>query len=283
MATQTESRRDRLSALARRRRPKAKAVLQAAGKRLGDSRGEARREQDRRDLERLVPGTEVTTPHGRHWLHRRIVRDAPTAEAEAALVPGALPSPEAEAVACLEGRGLEGALFLDLETCGFSGMPLFLTGALRVTRGKVELVQLLARDYSEEASVVEASLALLRSRPLLVTFNGKSYDLPFLRDRAVRHRLPPAEPRGHLDLLHAARRRWKHRLPDCRLQTLEARFAGRHRAADVPGSEVPDRYAAFVRGGPAAELVPILRHNLLDLLTLLSILAALPGAWPRRG
>jgi uncharacterized protein YprB with RNaseH-like and TPR domain len=224
-------------------------------------------------LEELVPGEEIVTGRGRHWRHQRLIKDPPDVETAARILrPGSLPEVEAREVACLDSAGLDGALFLDLETCGFSGTPLFLTGALRVRGSQVELIQLVARDYAEEASVVAASLELLHEHPLLVTFNGKSYDLPFLRERAVRHGLEPVEPAGHLDLLHAARRRWRDVLPDCRLQTLEARFTGRHRAADVPGSEVPERYHSFVRGGPASELVPVLRHNLLDLLTLLTLL-----------
>jgi uncharacterized protein YprB with RNaseH-like and TPR domain len=171
--------------------------------------------------------------------------------------------------------GIEMALFLDLETCGFAGTPLFLGGALWVEGERAVLVQLLARSYTEEASVIEGLLELLTPRPLLVTFNGKSYDLPFLRDRAIRFGLPPPSPPGHLDLLHAARRRWRDILPDCRLTTLEARLTGRRRGGDVAGSEIPDRYHSFVRDGGMQKLVPILRHNQLDLLTLLALLGSL--------
>lgn len=230
-------------------------------------------------IESLVPGREVTTARGRHWRHERpLMETAGLAEAEHALSHEELPEPERSEVACLQGRGLEGALFLDLETCGFSGNPLFLTGALRIEQGRPIFIQLLARHYAEEASVVEASIELLRDHPLLITFNGKSYDIPFLRERAIRHGVDWCPPAGHLDLLHAARRRWKDLLPDCRLPTLEERLTGRRRAGDVPGSEAPERYHAFVRGGPASELVPVLRHNLLDLVTLVTLLGALPRA-----
>ena len=172
-------------------------------------------------------------------------------------------------------------MFLDLETCGFSGNPLFLVGAVLAGGGRARAVQLLARNYAEEASVIEAALGLFRGRPLLVTFNGKAYDLPFLRDRACRHGMRVVEPAGHLDLLHAARRRWRGGLPDCRLATLERRLLGVVRADDLPGREVPERYHAFVRG--AGSPAPILRHNLTDLATLISILALLhrPPAAPR--
>ncbi len=272
MGPSDEARRRRLSEIARRRGAAPAGPKPAVRKRAG------RRPAS---LEELVPGAEARTGHGRHWRHVRVVKDTPDLEAAArVLEAGRLPEVEAREIACLAGRGLEGALFLDLETCGFSGTPLFLTGALRIREGRVEVIQLVARHYAEEASVVAASLDLLREHPLLVTFNGKSYDLPFLRERAVRHGMDPVEPAGHLDLLHAARRRWRDVLPDCRLQTLETRFTGLRRAGDVPGSEVPERYHAFVRGGPASDLVPVLRHNLLDLITLVTLMGALDGDPP---
>ncbi len=267
-----EPRRRRLSEIARNRGPR---IAAAAGT---DAR-ERKTKRGRATLEDLVPGEETATSRGRHWRHRSPVSDPFDLERLARAVTRL---PELEGAG--PGRGRLGRmLFLDLETCGFSGNPLFLAGLLRVGGGKIEVTQHFARDYTEESSVVEAALEALEDRPLLVTFNGKSYDLPFLRDRAVRYGLPPVEPAGHLDLLHAARRRWKDILPDCRLQTLEARLTGRRRVADVPGSQVPERYHAFVRGGPAMEMVPVLRHNLLDLVTLVAILGALTDGLPERG
>lgn len=223
-----------------------------------------------------VPGTEVRTPRGKHWRHERRIGDAAhIAAARESLRPGALAEAESGELLRAGDPGIEGALFLDLETCGFAGTPLFLAGALWVDGDQAELVQLLARSYAEEASVVEGLLELLTDHPLLVTFNGKSYDLPFLRDRAVRFGLPLPAPAGHLDLLHAARRRWKKTLPDCRLTTLEKRLTGHHRVGDVAGSEVPDRYHAFVRRGAFRDLAPVLRHNRRDLLTLLALLGSL--------
>jgi hypothetical protein len=222
-----EDLRRKLSEIARGRRP---AEAPAPARRA------SRRSLAALPIESLVPGSEMTTSRGRHWRHERALTEAPgLAEAALALAPGALPDPERGEVSCLGDRGLEGALFLDLETCGFSGNPLFLTGALRIENGRLIFIQLLARHYAEEASVVEASLELLRGYPLLVTFNGKSYDMPFLHARAIRHGLDWVPPAGHLDLLHAARRRWKDVLPDCRLPTLEERLTGRRRAGDVPG------------------------------------------------
>jgi uncharacterized protein YprB with RNaseH-like and TPR domain len=87
----------------------------------------------------------------------------------------------------------------------------------------------------------------------------------------VRLALPP----HHLDLLHAARRRWREDLPDCRLQTLERHVCGRWRTGDVPGDEVPGLYHDYVREGDPWRLIPVFHHNLLDVITMAEILRAL--------
>ncbi|MBD3337269.1 MAG: hypothetical protein GF355_17290 [Candidatus Eisenbacteria bacterium] len=159
--------------------------------------------------------------------------------------------------------------FIDLETLGFIGRPLFLIGILHPTsRRTAQLVQYLARDYAEEEAILHA-FAARHGRPRRwVTFNGKAFDGPFLTERCRFHRLEPPRPREHLDLLHAARRVWRGVLPDCRLTTLESRVCGVWRGEDVDGGRVPEAYHEFVRTGEPGELVQILKHNRHDLLTL---------------
>jgi uncharacterized protein YprB with RNaseH-like and TPR domain len=106
-----------------------------------------------------------------------------------------------------------------------------------------------------------------------VTFNGKSFDWPYIEGRARGHRLGVSAPRAHFDMLHHARRTWKHSLPNCKLQTLELYLCGRTRIDDVPGSQIPRAYHEFVathaEDGTGAHLMaPILHHNALDILTL---------------
>ena len=80
----------------------------------------------------------------------------------------------------------------------------------------------------------------------VATYNGKSFDLPLLETRYVLHRL--ASPFGglpHVDLLHPARRLWRDpEAEDCRLTTLEQTLCGYAREGDVPGFEIPSRFAA---------------------------------------
>jgi len=168
-------------------------------------------------------------------------------------------------------------LFFDLETLGFLGHPLFLIGLLRHVprRRRWEVVQLLARDYTEEEAVLEAFAREGRGKLRWVSFNGKSFDLPFLRSRASFYGVRLPEPRLHQDLLPLARRVYRGVLPNCRLQTLEMHLFGRYRLRDLGGAEIPAAYHDFVRTGETEDMARILLHNRDDLISLVRLLAHL--------
>jgi len=170
----------------------------------------------------------------------------------------------------------EDVVLLDLETTGLASTPLFLIGTL-VWEGEALLVrQYFARDYAEEGAAISLFLAATADKKLMVSFNGKSFDLPYIRTRAAANGIPFALPVAHLDMVHACRRAWSRALPDCRLQTLESHICGRVRRSDIQGSEIPDAYHAFVRTGNAAQIAQILEHNMMDLATLAELLVRLP-------
>ncbi len=212
----------------------------------------------------------------------------------------------ASAELCVLADGGPGdPLFMDIETCGLSGAMIFLVGLMRYNGGRLVFQQHLARDYAEERAILSAFAEALPTAGVLVTFNGKSFDVPMIRERSIIHRvdLPVAVGRGsrrrgarrhsacprerghgtqvtnieppHLDLLHEARRRWKGQLPNCRLQTLENHLCRRSRTDDIPGGDIPEAYHRFVRTGDARRLADILRHNLLDMLTMVQLVSIL--------
>lgn len=229
----------------------------------------------------LTTGIETRTSRGVYWrIEETVVAPPWMADARDALALSGLGPSEQGVLDALERPALENTLFWDLETCGFSGNPLFLSGWLEVAGQSATFVQCLARTYAEEAAVIQATLHTLNAHCLLVSFNGKSYDLPFFRDRAARHGLQPPRVEGHIDLLHAARRRWSGSLPDCRLKTLEQHLGAGPRIGDPPGREVPERYHRYVKTGAVSQILPVLRHNLLDLATLPTVLGALARSEP---
>jgi uncharacterized protein YprB with RNaseH-like and TPR domain len=176
-----------------------------------------------------------------------------------------------------EPPGEDGLLYFDIESTGLACAPLFLIGIMVRDGPTFRLTQFLARDYAEEAAAVALFLEAARGREGLVSFNGKSYDLPYIRTRAVATGVPfDLPPLPHTDLLHAARRAWAERLPNCRLVTLERHILGTPRPPDIPSAEIPDAYHAFVRSGDARQMALILEHNRVDLLSMAALLRRLP-------
>lgn len=232
----------------------------------------------------LPTGSEVETPLGRHFLIRRPLSALARSAADGWRVASAREAareeglhPEAAAFARHFPRRV---LLLDLETCGLAGAPIFLAGVVWESEAGPVVEQLLARNYAEEAAILSTLWDRAARADVLVTFNGKSFDWPLVRDRTTVHRLRPrraGEPAVHFDLLHHARRRWKSRLPNCRLQTLEWHVCGRLRRGDIPGAEIPAAYDRYVRGGDARAMRSILHHNALDLVTLAELALRLSG------
>lgn len=165
-------------------------------------------------------------------------------------------------------------LFLDTETTGLAGGTgtyAFLIGIAWWDAGGLQVEQFFMRDFAEEHSLLHELAARGASRPVLLTFNGKTFDWPLLENRFTLTR-SIAAPRlaAHLDLLHPARALWKLRLGSVRLVELErhvldAARIGWHREDDVASSLIPEYYFDYLRGGPAEPLAGIVRHNQMDL------------------
>jgi len=165
-------------------------------------------------------------------------------------------------------------LFLDTETTGLSGGTgtyAFLIGLAWWDAGGLQVEQFLMRDFTEEYSLLQQLAERLKERPVLVTFNGKSFDWPLLENRfAMTRSIAAPKLAAHLDLLHPARALWKPRLGSVRLAELERRVLnaqrlGWHREDDIESSLIPRHYFDYLRGGPAQPLVGIVRHNQMDL------------------
>jgi uncharacterized protein YprB with RNaseH-like and TPR domain len=166
-------------------------------------------------------------------------------------------------------------VFLDLETGGLGSACVFLAGTMRWNGEDYVLRQYFARHYGEEGGLLDQVSRSLTDAEALVTFNGKSFDVPMLRDRALRHRVDLRLPELHVDLLHHSRAAWRGKVPNCRLTTLEAYVCRRRRVGDVNGDEVPGLYHSYVRDGRAHRLIPIFHHNLLDVITMDELLRRL--------
>lgn len=175
-------------------------------------------------------------------------------------------------------------LFLDTETTGLSGGTgtyAFLVGIAWWDSGGLQVEQFLLRDYSEEHSLLHELAGRIAERPVLVTYNGKTFDWPLLESRFTMTRAIGV-PRlaAHLDLLHPARTVWKMRLGSVRLidieqQILDPARLGWHRENDIVSSQIPQYYFDYLRGGTAHPLRGVVRHNEMDLRGLAALFGKL--------
>ncbi len=135
--------------------------------------------------------------------------------------------------------------------------------------------QFLARDYSEEKALLEQTLEHLKTARLITSYNGKSFDLPYLKGRMRYHQLGEDAPLLHIDLLRTTRRNYRQSLPNCRLLTIERYLFGSERIDDLPGSLVADHYHRYIETGDEKLIRAILKHNAEDLLSMAKLLGFL--------
>ena len=229
-------------------------------------------------IEDLIPGEPVETPAG--WFYRVCKPAGEIWERGAAThqeyinaiasSPAKLPAGFSSLQALASSPA--GIIYLDLETTGLRNTPLFLVGLMYSEGEDLIVDQLFARDYTEERAVLSFVYSMLDSREVLVTFNGNTFDIPFLASRMTFHGLPMSMPRSHIDLLPISRSLMKGRTPNHRLQTLERFVLGRKRTGDIPGSEIPGAYHEFVRTKDARQMAAVIHHNRLDLLSMLELI-----------
>ncbi len=168
-------------------------------------------------------------------------------------------------------------VFIDTETTGLSGGTgtyAFLIGIGYFEDENFVVEQFLMRNASEEPDMLAMLSERLVQFRTLVSFNGKSFDLPLMESRLILCRLTPEVlMRPHLDLLYPARRIWKRSLESCRLGNLEQELLGIERVDDVPGELIPGIYFDFLRRGDPTRMERVFYHNQLDILSMVTLTA----------
>ncbi|RFA29330.1 hypothetical protein CAI21_09665 [Alkalilimnicola ehrlichii] len=175
----------------------------------------------------------------------------------------------------------ERALFVDTETTGLAGgtgTVAFMVGIAELLPEAVRLRQWMLTAFAGEASMLDAVADTLAKAEAIVSYNGKSFDMPLLRDRRRMQRESDLHDLAHLDLLHPVRRLFGARWPDCRLSTVERELLGVQREDDLPGAEAPWAWKDYLAGRPQHALPRVLKHNELDILSLVVLPSALSRA-----
>ena len=175
-------------------------------------------------------------------------------------------------------------IFIDLETTGLSGgagTVAFLVGCGYFDLGAFQVRQFVLTSFASERALLHAVADFFGGADLIVTYNGKTFDVPVMETRWLFHRLQmPLASVPHFDMLHSARRLWRARAragdpgdSGCRLTTLERTLFNVSRVGDVGGFEIPGRFFQFLRSGDPRPLEPVLEHNRLDLVSLAAVMA----------
>jgi len=171
-------------------------------------------------------------------------------------------------------------LFFDLETTGLGASEQvypFLIGAARQLGDKCELTTWFADTPAGEEEMLAAFLHHAKGK-VLVSFNGKSFDLPLVLRRAEKYGLANSLHESvHIDLFHTIRRIFPEK--PARLVDAEARLLQFTRAGDISGAAVAQAYFEYLHFGKSDLRDAILQHNVSDVLSLVSLLARVSAAF----
>jgi uncharacterized protein YprB with RNaseH-like and TPR domain len=171
----------------------------------------------------------------------------------------------------------EKLVFLDTETSGLAGGTgtfAFLVGVGRFNSEGFRLTQFFMRDPLEEPALLMALEDYLAACQTIVSFNGKTFDLPLLVTRyTLQGWKSPFDGLAHVDLLHLSRRLWRDRLPSRTLANLEVQVLhARRKDEEIPGWMIPQMYFDYLRDGDARPMLRVFYHNAMDVVSLAALL-----------
>ncbi|TMV50274.1 hypothetical protein FE783_12025 [Paenibacillus mesophilus] len=166
----------------------------------------------------------------------------------------------------------ERLLFLDTETTGLgvgAGNVAFMVGIGFYDPDAFVVEQLFIRNPAEEAAMLHHLRERLTDRDMLVSYNGKCFDWPVLKNRYILNRQKDgATDPVHFDFLYPSRSLWRNTLPSCRLSSVERERLGLSRIDDVPGSLAPALYFQYLAENDPTLVAGVFEHNEKDVLTL---------------
>jgi uncharacterized protein len=167
-------------------------------------------------------------------------------------------------------------IFLDTETSGLAGGTgtfVFLLGVGYFENQNFHIKQYFMTSPAYETAFIREIDRLFPEHDLIVSFNGKTFDIPMLKTRYILNGVtPPFNQLGHIDMLHIARRLWRNRLPSRALGDLEKEIMQFKRSQEeVPGWLVPQIYFDYLHDGDARPLAGVFYHNAIDVVSLAAL------------
>jgi len=167
---------------------------------------------------------------------------------------------------------------IDIETLGLSERPIVLMGIAKPCRKKILTHQFLLRDIADELGAIWAFVSELGVGSSLVSYNGRSFDIPYVKQRLAYYGMDAPLNNPHFDLLHFTRRALRSKLCNCRLETVE-KYLAIERGINIPSALVPQFYQTYLKTHNVGPLVAIVEHNKQDLITLATLFSRLYKEW----
>ena len=171
--------------------------------------------------------------------------------------------------------------FFDIETTGLSPdrCKLILAGIAYYDGSRLIAKQIFAEDPSEEPHVIAAVIEELKNFDMIVTYNGRKFDMPFLLKRAQKNKIHiSGQLPYNLDLYHVVRgfSPLKSMLPDLKQKTVE-NFTGlwESRTDEISGAESVELYYYYAGTKDPKIRDVILLHNRDDIIQLSKLLKVL--------
>jgi uncharacterized protein YprB with RNaseH-like and TPR domain len=174
---------------------------------------------------------------------------------------------------------LKDFIFIDIETLGLHGHPLFLIGIAYFDKQTIVIEQILARDMDEEAAVLAYLNEKLKKKKVIGSYNGKSFDIPVIKDRMGYYSVNGYFKHPHFDIYHFSKRAFQDKFIDFKLTSLENKIFNVVRKDHIPSFLVPDYYNAYLRTKNIGSLVPIIEHNNQDIISTVKIFGKIHELW----
>ena len=174
---------------------------------------------------------------------------------------------------------LKDIVFIDIETTGLSpaNSSVYLIGAVYHRQMEWHIRQWFSDSMVSEQEIIKEFIAFLADFKVIVSYNGETFDISFLRRCAEQYSVPVEcfDNIKSFDILKKIRPLKKLlNLPDLKLRTIEA-FLGVTREDTRSGGELIDIYKEYLESRNEEQYMSLLLHNEGDLKSLPQIVPIL--------
>lgn len=166
-------------------------------------------------------------------------------------------------------REYNNSLFFDIETTGLSSENayIFMIGYINVEQEQKVLTQLMCENAEDECEMLKNFAFVLNRKENVVTYNGNSFDIPFIISRCKKYNIDINIPES-IDLYREISKYKKiFLLENYKQKTLE-RFLGLGRDDVLSGKELIKLYREYVVDRDSEKEALLLLHNYEDVFNL---------------